>query len=137
MLKDSLSQLSCTVMDSMTLIETRKNLESFDTSLIASNIDMYYNDLGWCYYMLYPCTKDTAYIRKSSLAYDKALYHNPNNSKALWQKSFYNYFFYKDCIKGKYFMDRYKKSTRKKYWNKEQIRLLSEKCDKNRQPKKR
>lgn len=137
MWKDSLTQLSCIVMDSMTVIETRKNLESFDTSLIESNIDMYYHDLGWCYYMLYFHTKDTAYIRMASLTYDKALYHNPNNSKALWEKSFYNYFFYKDCIKGKYFMDRYKKSTRKKYWNKEQIRLLSAKCDKNRLSTKR
>lgn len=129
-IRDSLTKLSCGKMDSSTVFNTKIKLETFDTALISSNIAMYYHDLGWCYYRIYGYTKDTSFIAMMSASYDKALSHNPNYGSVLWDKSFIHYFFYNDCQKGKYYMDRYKKVTRKKYWNHEQMKLFAENCEK-------
>jgi hypothetical protein len=126
---DSFTQLSCGPVDSLTLVNTRIKLETYDTNSVSSNIDMYYHDLGWCYYRFYLMTLDTSYIRMASVSYDKALAHNPKYAVVLWDKSFISYFFYKDCKKGKYYMDRYKKLTRKKYWDREQMKRFSHGCD--------
>ena len=93
-IRDSLTQLSCGQVDSLTVVKTRTKLETVDTNLISSNIDIYYRDLGWCYYRLYLETKDISFIRMASDSYDKALSHNPRYATVLHDQYFFNYFFY-------------------------------------------
>ena len=128
--RDSLTQLSCGQVDSLTVVNTRTKLETVDTNLISSNIDIYYRDLGWCYYRLYLKTKDISFIRMASDSYEKALSHNPKYAAVLHDQFFFNYFFFKDCQKGKYYMALYKKVTPRKYWNKDEMKRLSNNCDK-------
>ncbi len=128
-IRDTVFKITCGKVDSMQAVNRRISLENFDTNSVTSNIKLYYSDLGWTYYLLCLHTEDTAFIRPACRAYTKALYHDPKYSAALYHLSFFNYYFYKDCIKGKYYMDRYKKATRKKYWQNEQIKSLVKRCE--------
>ena len=126
--RDSLTTLSCGKADSLTVIKTLAKLEAFDTNRVSENIQQYYRDLGWCYYLLSLTRNDTALIRSASKCYDKALFHDPNYVVVLWDKSFFSYYFYNDCDMGKYYLDRYKKATPRKYWNKRQMKMITQKC---------
>lgn len=126
--RDSLNTLSCGKVDSAMVLLTMNRLLAFDTNMISYNIHKYYRDLGWCYYLLGNTRNDTSLIRTASHLYDQALYHHPNWGNVLWDKSFFAYHYYHDCEEGKYYLDRYKKATRRKYWNKEQIALLTKNC---------
>ena len=57
----------------------------------------------------------------------KALYYNPESSKALWNLAF-AHTMNGECDMGKSYMEKYKLATKKKYWDEEQIRLLFERC---------
>ncbi len=128
-IRDSLTTLSCTPVDSLTLYQTIARLEAFDTNTISQHIELYYKDLGWCYYRLQMKTKDPKYFEMAINSFEKALYHKPDYSTVLWDNSFC-YYFLGNCEKGKMYMDRYKKATRRKYWNREQIQRISKRCDK-------
>jgi hypothetical protein len=117
----------CGPQDSSIVNTSIRNLLALDTSRINKNMHMYYEDLGQCYWKKSGGEDGQHYIQMSIEATSKALYHQPESSKALWNLAF-AYTMNNDCDKGKMYIERYKLATKKKYWDEEQMRLLFEKC---------
>ena len=108
---------------------TALKLEAFDTNVLSKNIQQYYYDLGFAYYVQYGFTNDTNLLRKSIKTYEKALYHNPKYSAALWNIAL-GYYFLNNCPKSLYYLNRHKKATPKKRWMKDQFISIEKKCGK-------
>lgn len=136
--RNDLSPAICGFRDSVTLNQTQYNLENFDTTLITTNKVIYYIDLARCYYeqTIHPIdssgyhlsSMDSMYIWKTIVCYNKALFHEPKNTQAIWNLLF-SYSMMGECQKMLYYLNLYKAYQKKKYWNKEQIGYLMEICD--------
>jgi hypothetical protein len=124
------STLSCGSVSDSVLAATRRKLESVDTAAFAKNIHLYYRDLGWCYYIYYGKTADISYIGRATTCYKKALFHEPKYSSCLFDLALFNYIIYKDCIKGKEYLERYKRSITRRYWDKEEFKHMENSCQK-------
>lgn len=93
--------LPCGAPDSSSVWLSIHNLEALDTIKIKKHLNEYYTDLGTCYWLV-SSGKDGDRYRKMALKTDSgALYHNPKDTKALWNSSI-GYFSIGDCAKGKY-----------------------------------
>lgn len=128
-LQDSLTTLTCGKQDIELVNQTVLKLEAFDTNLLCKNIQQYYYDLGYAYYIQYAFTNDTNRLRKSIQTLEKAICHKPKYSAALWMLSL-NYHFLNNCPKSLYYLNRHKKVTPKKRWDKEQFGFIEKKCKK-------
>ncbi len=124
--------LPCGAPDSASVWASIHNLEALDTTKITKHINEYYTDLGTCYWLVSGGKNGEKY-RKLALKTDSgALYHNPKDTKALWNASV-DYFSIGDCEKGKYYMTLYKKYTPKRFVDKEdetEINNMIAKCEK-------
>jgi hypothetical protein len=129
-IRNSLTSITCGKNDTLTVITAKQKLESLDTSNINKNIYLYYSDLATSYLLIYMRNKDSVFLFKSIENYNKSLYHKSKYPKAYWQLSFCYYFFLRDCDKGKFYLTRYKKVEKEKYWDMEQIKMLVAKCEK-------
>ena len=129
-IRNSLTSITCGKNDTLTVITAKQKLESLDTNSINKNLYLYYSDLATSYLLFYIRNKDSVFLYKSIENYNKSLFHKSNYSKAYWQLSFCYYFFLRDCDKGKYYLTRYKKVEKEKYWYMEQIKMLVAKCEK-------
>lgn len=103
-------------------------LENFDTTLLRKNIHYYYYDLGMKYYYQYAYTKDTNFLRKSIQTFEKALYHKPKYSLALWNLVL-GYYILNNCAKSLYYLNHHKKVTPKRRWQKDQFSSIKKKCN--------
>ncbi len=128
-IQDSLTTLTCGKQDKDLVNRTALKLEAFDTNVLSKNIQQYYYDLGFAYYVQYGFTNDTNLLRKSIKTYEKALYHNPKYSAALWNIAL-GYYFLNNCPKSLYYLNRHKKATPKKRWMKDQFISIEKKCGK-------
>ena len=113
--------------DSITLWNTIHELESLDTNNISKHLAIYYTDLGWAYWLLCNKKNSPSDIDMAIKAYRSALYHNPNNSEALWHCSL-GYYHEGQCEKAKSYMQSFKRHTPEKYWKTECIELVETKC---------
>jgi hypothetical protein len=124
--------LPCGAPDSASVWASIHNLEALDTTKITKHINEYYTDLGICYWLVSGGKKGEKY-RKLALKTDSgALYHNPKDTKALWNASI-DYFSIGDCEKGKYYMTLYKKYTPKRFVDEQdeiEINNMIAKCEK-------
>lgn len=118
---------TCEANDSSVVNTSIRNLLVLDTSTIKKNMHMYYEDLGQCYWKKSGGDDGNHYLQLSIEATQKALYHQPESSKALWNLAFAHTMM-GDCDKGRSYIEQYKLATKKKYWDEDQIRLLFEKC---------
>ena len=128
-IRDSLTSLTCGKQDKELVNRTVLKLEAFDTNLLRKNIQQYYYDLGYAYYIQYAFTNDTNRLRKSIQTLEKAINHKPKYSVALWMLSL-DYNFLNNCPKSLYYLNRHKKATSKKRWDKEQFCFIEKKCGK-------
>ncbi len=128
-IRNSLTSITCGKNDTLTVITAKQKLESLDTSRINKNIYLYYSDLASSYLLLYIRNKDSVFLFKTIENYKKSLFHKSKYSKAYWQLSFCYYFLLSDCDNGKYYLTRYKKVEKEKYWDLEQIKMLVAKCE--------
>ncbi len=128
-IRDSLTSLTCGKQDKELVNRTVIKLEAFDTNLLKKNIQQYYYDLGYAYYIQYAFTNDTNRLRKSIQTLEKAINHKPKYSVALWMLSL-DYNFLNNCPKSLYYLNRHKKATSKKRWDKEQFCFIEKKCGK-------
>lgn len=126
-IRDSMTSLTCGKQDKELVGRTVIKLEAFDTNLLKKNIQQYYYDLGYAYYIQYAFTNDTNRLRKSIQTLEKAICHKPKYSAALWMLSL-NYHFLNNCPKSLYYLNRYKKATPKKRWMKDQFTFIEKKC---------
>ncbi|HQW01268.1 MAG TPA: hypothetical protein PLV75_08635 [Saprospiraceae bacterium] len=126
-LRPSVLVTACGVQDSSIVNTSIRNLLALDTSGIIKNMHMYYEDLGQCYWMKSGGKDGQHYLQLSIEVTNKALYHQPESSKALWNLAFAHTMM-GDCEKGRSYIEKYKLATRKKYWDEDQIRLLLERC---------
>ncbi|MEP7196416.1 MAG: hypothetical protein ABI851_07825 [Saprospiraceae bacterium] len=124
----SIRDNTCGINDSLSLVQSRIKMEAFDTNLIKSNLDSYYYDLGMIYYKVYCWDSNPLYINKAIYSNEMALFHNPKSNLAYWQLGFINYFFLKDCEKGKSYIEKYKQYTKRKHWDNDQIKELTKFC---------
>lgn len=127
-IRDSLTSLTCGKQDKELANRTVIKLEAFDTNLLKKNIQQYYYDLGYAYYIQYAFTNDTNRLRKSIQTLEKAIYHKPKYSVALWMLSL-DYHFLNNCPKSLYYLNRHKKATPKKRWMKDQFTFIVKKCE--------
>jgi hypothetical protein len=127
-IQGSLMTLSCGPIDSLTLFQTKARLVAFDTSTVSKNIQLYHYDLGMCYYVLYARSNNKSYLGKAISSLENAVYHQSSYSAALWNLALCNYFL-KDCSNSKYYLERYKKVTRRKHLQNDQIKLISKGCE--------
>ena len=112
-IRDSLTSLTCGKQDKELVNRTVIKLEAFDTNLLKKNIQQYYYDLGYAYYIQYAFTNDTNRLRKSIQTLEKAINHKPKYSVALWMLSL-DYNFLNNCPKSLYYLNRHKKATSKR-----------------------
>jgi len=126
-LRPSIMMMTYRAVDSVALDTSLRGLISIDTNMITKNLYIYYEDLGQCYWVLSQGKMGSMYLEKSIETTLKALYHKPNATTALWNLSF-AYRFNGDCDTAKYYMERYKQFTRKKFWYEDQERLLFAHC---------
>ena len=125
--RKGLTKLSCMPADSFSVVQACSELLSIDTSLFDKNLNLYYSDLGWSYYRLFLHTQDTTHI-KSAIDYClMSDYHKPGVSTTYWQLAFL-YYLTKDCLKGRHYLEKYKRVTKKTYWQREQMKLMRKKC---------
>ena len=135
--RNELAPVVCGFRDSVTLNQIQSNLENFDTTLIIANKVTYYIDLAGCYYeqTIHPIDSsgyhlsalDSMYIWKTIECYNKALFHEPKNTQAIWNLLF-SYSMVGECEKSLYYLNLYKAYEKKKYWDKEQIGYLIKRC---------
>ena len=128
-IRDSLTSLTCGKQDRYLVNRTIMKLEAFDTNLLSKNIQEYYYDLGYAYYVQYAFTNDTNLLRKSIQTFEKAIFHKPKFSMALWNIAL-AYHFLNNCPKSLYYLNRHKKATPKKRWQKDQFSSIEKKCGK-------
>ena len=126
-IRDSLTSLTCGKQDKELVNRTVIKLEAFDTNLLKKNIQQYYYDLGYAYYIQYAFTNDTNRLRKSIQTLEKAINHKPKYSVALWMLSL-DYNFLNNCPKSLYYLNMHKKATPKKRWMKDQFISIEKKC---------
>ena len=126
-LRPSVMMYTCRAIDSIALNTSLHNLVELDTNKIAKNLHIYYEDLGQCYWILSQGQMGSFYINKAIEATLKALYHKPDATTALWNLSF-AYTFNGDCTTGKYYMEKYRQHSKKKYWYEDQERMLFQHC---------
>ena len=126
-LRPSVMIFSSKAIDANALDSSFQSLILLDTNKITKNLYVYYEDLGQCYWVLSQGKMGSAYLLKSIEMTLKALYHKPNATTALWNLSF-AYRFNGDCQTAKYYMERYKQLTKKKYWYEDQERILFAHC---------
>ena len=126
-IRDSIYVGGCGQKDSTEVYNSINRLENLDTNLIRRNIHVYYQDLAICYWLASRGNNEPLLIQ-SVKANLKAIHHKPKSPKTLWDLAF-GYVFLNDCIRGKHYMELYKKQTPKKYWNKEQEDILMAKCN--------
>lgn len=119
--------MACGVQDSSIVNTSIRNLLALDTNGIKKNMHMYYEDLGQCYWKKSGGKDGPHYLQLSIEATSKALYHQPESSKALWNLAF-AYTMNGNCDMGKSYIEKYKLVTKKKYVDEEQIKLLFEQC---------
>ncbi len=129
-IRNSLTSITCGKNDTLTVITAKQKLESLDTNSINKNLYLYYSDLATSYLLVYMRNKDSVFLFRSIENYKKSLFHKSNYPKAYWQLSFCYYFLLGDCDNGKYYLIRYKKVEKQKYWDMEQIKMLISKCEK-------
>lgn len=130
-IRDELVVLTCGgPKDSADVFGSIRRLETFDTTKIKKNIHLYYLDLG-NYYWLAGASENQTYADKAITALNKALFHEPNNSRALWDLAFI-YGFHHECDKAKYYFNEYHKNVPKAYETEDsaqqEIQLLA-KCE--------
>lgn len=125
--RDSLTLPSCGKVDSSTLNLTLHYLENFDPNSVIFNRQLYFHDLGWCYYRLYMKTQNTQCLHKAISAYEKALIIKPDYGTCLWNIACCEYLI-GNCDQADKYMDRYKNITEEKYWDRKQMDLFSAKC---------
>ena len=126
--RKQLTTLSCGKVDSIDLYHTKIKLETFDTTKIGKNLDVYYRDLAWCYYRIFIRHYDTTYLKLDIINYLKSLYHKPNNTQALWGILF-AYYKLGDCINGKKYLDLFLQYKDEKEDKKSQIESLTNNCN--------
>ena len=136
-IRTNLVPVVCGLRDSVTLREIQSNLENLDTTLLKTNLHTYYIDLASVYYELtiHPIdsggykisTTDSLYLLKGIECYNKALYHEPNNTQALWNSAF-SFYMIGDCSNMHGYLNRYKIHEKRKYWDKDQIKYFLIKC---------
>lgn len=126
-LRPSVMMYTSRAIDSIALNTSLQYLVELDTNRITKNLYIYYEDLGQCYWILSQGQKGSFYIIKSIEVTHKALYHKPDATTALWNLSF-AYTFNGDCVAGKYYMEKYRHYSKKKYWYKDQERMLFQHC---------
>ncbi len=117
----------CGPQDSSIVNRSIRNLLALDTSGIKKNMHMYYEDLGQCYWKKTGGEDGQHYLQMSIETTRKALFHDPQSSKALWNLAF-AHTMNGDCDMGRSYIEKYKLATKKKYWEEDQIRLLFERC---------
>ena len=117
----------CGAPDSLSVVKSIQNLETFDTIQIGKHMNEYYTDLAICYFLLSNGTDSEHYLSASNRANRSALYHKPDDTKALWNCAF-GYFRQDDCVNGKYYLDLYKKHAKEKYWDKEEMSNIEARC---------
>lgn len=129
--RDSLNPTVCGLRDSVTLVETINRLEGFDSTGITQNMTVYYNDLSDCYWELSNYDKSESgkqqKIRLTIENCEKALYHAPQNTKALWNVVFASSVLM-DCERVQKYLPLYKSSQKRKYWMKEELKAVQERC---------
>jgi len=128
-IRDSLTFATCGRIDSITTMRMYDNLVQFDTNVVGTNIHYYYYDLGMAYYKRFGNTHDTNFLRKSARVFEKALYHEPEFSNALWNLAL-NYCFLENCPKSTYYLKKYKQVTPKSSRMKDQNRYMESRCGK-------
>lgn len=125
--RPSVMVMNCGVVDTTTLNTSIRNLLALDTNLLTKNMNMYYEDLGLCYWVKSGGNVESEYLQLSIVTTQKALHHNPTSTKAFWSLAF-GYTFAGNCERGKYYMEKYKQFTKKKYWDLEQEQQLFANC---------
>lgn len=118
---------ACGANDSNMVNTSIHNLLALDTSGIKKNLHMYYEDLGQCYWKKSGGEDGQHYLQLSIEATSKALYHQPESSKALWNLAL-AHMINGNCDMAKNYIEQYMQATKKKYWQEDQIKLLFERC---------
>jgi tetratricopeptide (TPR) repeat protein len=87
-----INALSCSDLTYDLVIETATNLEKLDISIIKSNKEFYYKDLGYSYYVLYGMTGEVQHLNTSIENHEKAVEINPEFYQSWWDLSVCYYF---------------------------------------------
>jgi tetratricopeptide (TPR) repeat protein len=116
--------LICEKQDSLTAIQTIRNLLAIDSSIYTKNFHYYYEDLAWAYYIYYAHTKDKLYIKKAIENYHKVV----DITKDYWNIAFC-YILLGDYENGCFYLGNYKANTKKKNrMEASQLEALEAKC---------
>lgn len=125
--RDSLSKLSCLPADSAFVARELTRLCQIDTTRFKKNLHIYYHDLGWAYYRLYLTNKELQFVGHAIENYKRALAIKTDYAIAWWNLSF-SYFLMNKCRQGLESLEEYKKYTDEMYWNKEQMKRMTDRC---------
>jgi hypothetical protein len=120
-------KLTCTPQDSLTIVNKLNELLLLDTSQFTTNLDWYYQDLGWAYYKSFMELKDSSLLGKSIDAYLK---QKEPGSNDYWN-IMHIYFIQHDCENGEKYLALYKKNTSREFYKerKEQISRIRKRCE--------
>jgi len=126
-IRDEMKGISCTATDSSSVYNTILNLTAIDTTTITKNMELYYEDLGKCFWLLSKPYQENPELSQAIALMHKALYHKPSSTSIFWNlATFYN--FYGDCAKSRFYMEQYKLYTKKKYWKEDYEKELQSRC---------
>ncbi|MDQ3017539.1 MAG: hypothetical protein M3R25_12570 [Bacteroidota bacterium] len=103
---------SCGNISQVDIERSLDNLASLDT-FNMKNLDAYYEDKATCYWLL--SNQHPEYLDVVIALNQKALYHSPDHTKALYNLAF-AYKRKSDCPQALEFANLYKDRTQSKYW---------------------
>ena len=126
-IQDSLTRLSCGTISDDDLLNAKTNLENFDISCVSQNADLYYKNLGYCYYIYYGKTNDTSYLKKAIRSYTKGLEVNPKSSLLWWDLGIAHYFD-KNYAATLVDLEMYKEHTPRKYFQRKEYKNMKKYC---------
>ena len=126
-LKRNLKLITCTRMDSATVLGTYNFLNSLDSNKIAKNKFWYFYDFGMCYYTMYLASKKNADLQLSITKLKSALKINSKSTSVFWNLSF-DYSLLGECEKSADALAKYLRYAIKEEIDTTQVGWLKKRC---------
>lgn len=124
------SVLECGNRDSFKTLRLIQLMQSINTDSITSNKQVYYKDLGMCYYNLFIMKSDTSFLRLAIREYDRSIKQDSTYYYSYWNAAV-SYYILNDCKHCNAYLQKYMALAPKKNWDKTTMNTMKKRCRKN------
>ncbi|MFZ9969865.1 MAG: hypothetical protein ACO3GK_00980 [Bacteroidia bacterium] len=110
------------------IAETHMRVASFiPDSLDAENRAVWHEDMGWCHYRKFLRNHRKSEATEAIQHFKQAVWFDPDFSAAYWNAALC-YYALNDCENMASMLEGYREHTKKRRWDKPQMRYLHERC---------